>query len=241
MGIRKTRLIRPRPRCGPCDGWTRRRSFGGGAKACLAPPSRIWDRTQPGAFHLPAHAFALDIHPSPCGARGRGRGRRGSGPWDVLCDSDGTVGISLPSADDDRPLEYTVIAELRFDGQHVVWEEGPFEAQPGEYVPWTIDIPVGAQFEDDQFDYLSDLVVTVQLLCSDLGYESTSAGYARIAFDWGGGPLVLLPDEARVLAPGDAWNPDAPARVERVDRADVPRPPPPQDPDRGPHSEEVDR
>ncbi len=156
-------------------------------------------------------------------------------------ESDGTVGISLPDADDDGPLEYTVIADLRFDGQHVVWEEGPFEAQPGEYVPWTITLPEGAQFEDDQFDYLSDLVVTVQLLGSDLGYESTSAGYARIAFDWGGDPMVLLPDGARELAPGDAWNPVAPVRVERVDLADVPRPPPPKDPDLGPHSEEVDR
>lgn len=151
---------------------------------------------------------------------------------------DGAVGISLP--DGDATLQYWIVAEVRFGDQQFSWMEGPFEGEPGEYAEWVPEVPPAALMSDEQYDYLSDLVVSVELFSEHLAYTVTGAGYARLAFDPGPKPLVMMPDEAAALAPGDAWTSEAESRVRRVNIADVARPPPPMDEDRGPHSEEVD-
>ena len=71
-------------------------------------------------------------------------------------------------------------------------------------------------------------------------FGSAHAGYARVVFDPVTGPLVLLPEEAAELAPGDAWNLSVEPRTTRVPIADVPRPPDPEQAENRPHSEEVD-
>ena len=151
--------------------------------------------------------------------------------------SDGTVGIDLPEGG--NGYQYEVVSRLHFEGSDVSWTEGPFDAEPGSYIEWFLNVGVNNLTEERQFDYLSDLLVSIRLYREGYLVGETSAGYARVAFEPGVEPLVLLPDEARELAPGDAWNVDVDPRVEEVNISDVPRPVSPAS-DEGPHSEEVD-
>jgi hypothetical protein len=151
--------------------------------------------------------------------------------------SDGTVGISLP--DSGGPFEYVVVARIAFDEHLAVWEDGPSAADAGSYVTWWPVFPANAVMTEGQYDYLSDLNITVELYEGGAPVARVGAGHARVAFESGAEPLVLLPAEAEELAPGGNWNLDAAPRTGLVAQADVPQPPLPDEPDLHSNSEEV--
>lgn len=130
--------------------------------------------------------------------------------------SDGTVGFTLPAG----AVSWSVEARVWFEGRRFEWADGPYDAEPGEFVSWYVIVPTEAAASADQFSYLSDLCVRMLAFDADgnpLG--RFSPGFARVAFDPIEDPLVLLPAEAANLAPGDAWADVAP-RVHLVDPAE---------------------
>lgn len=118
--------------------------------------------------------------------------------------SDGTLGVFLPGGD---VATWDVHARLRFDEYEFEWTEGPWTGGPGEFVTWLAWVPEEALMVGRQYDYLSDLSVRVRAYDS-MGVRTSqfSPGLSRVAFDVYEDPLVLLPQEAAELAPGDAWN-----------------------------------
>jgi hypothetical protein len=148
------------------------------------------------------------------------------------------VAITLPDGDD--AVRYRILATVRFEDQRFEWTDGPFEGAPGAFVEWEIQVPDHALMVDGQVDYLSDLIVVVEILHGEETLARGSAGYARVAFEPGAPPLVLTREQAAELAPGDAWGEDAEPRVLLVDRASDPPPATPEHDGSVSHSEEVD-
>ena len=129
----------------------------------------------------------------------------------------------LVRAADRSDVVYWLEGRVHFDGQDVLWSQGPYLIDPLEEVEIDVEIPDEAWISSEQADYASNLAVRLIALddISEVSMERLSAAPLRLLWPDGATMLLMDTELAELLAPGGVYAYGAAASIPRLEEEGV--------------------